>query len=113
MALREVEGLNLQSTVKLQDLANAGLNPFAVELLVESYRLMVERMEKLPEEITFAYCGVQISIKPYEALDWEKAFKHFFGRGKEYQANVFRPIAKRYEGGERTRQLYDEMMSVE
>lgn len=60
-------------------------------------------------------------------LDWDAAFLHFDGARKIYQAlagtpgvntalaleHIFRPLAERYERGERTPELYREMMSVE
>lgn len=60
-------------------------------------------------------------------LNWEKAFKHFSIVRKSYQdlagtpgvntsfalEMVFRPLAERYESGERTKELYDAMMEVE
>ncbi|HEX8289792.1 MAG TPA: hypothetical protein VF556_17555 [Pyrinomonadaceae bacterium] len=62
-----------------------------------------------------------------EPLDWEKAFRHFDAVRKTYQElagtpgvnasmaleYVFRPLAERYARGERTRELYDLMMSAE
>lgn len=62
-----------------------------------------------------------------ENLDWEKAFFHFNEIRARYQdlagmpgvntslalEHVFRPLAERYERGERTKELYQEMMAVE
>lgn len=60
-------------------------------------------------------------------MDWEKAKKHFDTIRGHYQdlegvkgvkttiglRIVFDPLAKRYESGERSQELYDEMMAVE
>ena len=60
-------------------------------------------------------------------LDWNKAKKHFDSIRQVYLdlegvSNVnttfalrvgFDPVAKRYNSGERTKELYDEMLSVE
>lgn len=60
-------------------------------------------------------------------LDWDKALAHFREIRSRYQQlvgtpgvnaalaleHVFQPIAKRYYDGERSQQLFDEMMSVE
>jgi len=60
-------------------------------------------------------------------MDWEKAKKHFDTVRGHYQdleekkgvdptlalSFVFDPLIKRYELGERTQKLYDEMMAVE
>jgi hypothetical protein len=62
-----------------------------------------------------------------ENLDWEKALAHFRRTRRVYQeyldlpgvntsialAVIFRPLAKRFFTGERTRELYNSMMSVE
>lgn len=60
-------------------------------------------------------------------MDWRKPKKHFDIMRKYYQdlggvkginttialRMVFDPLAKRYNSGERTQKLYDEMMAVE
>jgi len=60
-------------------------------------------------------------------LDWDKALEHFREIRSQYQTlagepgvnstlalhHVFQRIAKRYYEGERTKALFDEMMSVE
>lgn len=62
-----------------------------------------------------------------ENLDWDAAFDHFNEIRTIYEGlvgmagvntglaleHVFKPIAERFEGGERSKDLYDEMMSVE
>jgi len=62
-----------------------------------------------------------------EILDWEKAKKHFDcvyqsylglrdtpGVNVEFALNyVFEPMKRRFEGGERTLELYEEMNEVE
>lgn len=59
-------------------------------------------------------------------MDWITAETHFNEVMRQYEALygmpgvnvsfalalVFRPLKARFEGGERTQQLYDEMMSV-
>lgn len=68
-----------------------------------------------------------MSVEKYETLNWDRAKKHFDGVKSEYERlrgdpmiNVefaltltFRPIELRYASGERTKELYDHMMSVE
>ena len=60
-------------------------------------------------------------------LDWDKAVEHFREVRSQYQdlagdpgvnstlalQHVFQPLAKRYYDGERTQELFDELMSVE
>jgi len=60
-------------------------------------------------------------------MDWEKAKEHFDEKRKIYQdlegrigvnttlalRMVFDPLALRYNKGERSQELYDEMMDVE
>ena len=60
-------------------------------------------------------------------LDWDKVWKRFNGVMQQYKdmigtpgvnttialALTFEPIARRYNEGERTQKLFDEMMSVE
>ncbi len=62
-----------------------------------------------------------------KSLDWKKAKDHFDSVRKQYQdlegtpgvnttlalRTVFDPLAKRFNNGERTEKLYNEMMSVE
>lgn len=62
-----------------------------------------------------------------ESLDWKAAFGHFDSVRKSYQElagtpgvnvsfafeMVFRPLAERFESGERSAELYEEMMAVE
>lgn len=62
-----------------------------------------------------------------EAMDWEKAREHFDAVVKEYQdlegtpgvnttfalRITFDPLRMRFNRGERSRSLYDAMMSVE
>lgn len=54
-------------------------------------------------------------------MDWEEAKIHFYFMMKEYEKIpsgalalliVFYPLAERYESGERTKELYEEMMNV-
>lgn len=68
------------------------------------------------------------AVSPEEKpLDWEAARKYFDEVRSEYQrlagtpgvntelalSLTFRPLAQRFESGERTRELYDEMMGVQ
>jgi hypothetical protein len=62
-----------------------------------------------------------------ENLNWEAAWQHFKDAREIYRSMagtpgintsfalecVFRPLAERYEKGERTKELYDELISVE
>lgn len=57
--------LNDLQTVSLQDLHNAGINPFAVKLVIESYRKIVVDTNKT-HDFKFAWDGVQIEIKPFK-----------------------------------------------
>jgi hypothetical protein len=50
------------SNVSMQELHDAGLNPFAVQLLVESYAKTAT-----PPPITFVWRGVVISLSAYVA----------------------------------------------
>lgn len=66
-------------------------------------------------------------IMKQEEMNWEKAKRHFDTVRKQYQdlegmpgvntsfalRLTFDPLAKRYNAGERTEELYEEMMSVE
>lgn len=75
----------------------------------------------LPEEAPNAVCGGQA------ALDWNTAYEHFKQVRQTYQQMLevpgtntalaleltFRPLAARYFNGERTEELYREMMAVE
>lgn len=59
-------------------------------------------------------------------MNWEKAEKHFDEVRRQYKSLkgipgvntsfalllIFDPLAKRYNDGERTQELYDEMMAV-
>lgn len=56
--------LNDLQTVSLQDLSNAGINPFAVKLVIESYRKIVVDSGKT-YDFKFAWDGVQIEIRPF------------------------------------------------
>lgn len=57
--------LNNLSTAELQLFATLGLNPFAIKLVVESYRLPHEQGRVDERKIAFAYDGVQMSIQPF------------------------------------------------
>lgn len=77
------------------------------------------------EKLTESY--EHISSKHPESLDWDKALAHFREVRKQYQdlvvtpgvnatlvlREVFRPLAMRFYGGERTPELFDAMMAVE
>jgi len=66
-------------------------------------------------------------MTPETVLDWEKAKAHFDGYRKIYQDTegqpgvnttlalrlTFDPIAVRYNTGERTRELYEDMLGVQ
>lgn len=75
-----------------------------------------------------------VSIKPefvdysvIESLDWKAAELHFDGVRKTYQAlagtsgvntelaleRVFKPLSERFDKGERSEKLFNEMMNVE
>jgi hypothetical protein len=65
-------------------------------------------------------------LEPADDLDWNKALEHFREIRSQYQElagepgvnstlalqHVFQPLAKRYYDGERSQELFDEMMSV-
>jgi len=67
------------------------------------------------------------ALKYVEAPEWTNAYLHFDGVRKTYEALVdvpgvntkaaleivFKPLAERYENGERSEELYDAMMNVE
>lgn len=74
--------------------------------------MLIEKANQLPET---------------SGLNWDAALEHFREIRKQYTEllgrpgantalaleHVFRPISERYHRGERSRQLFDEMMTVE
>lgn len=64
MSIKESQYLNTLRSCSLQELLDAGLNAFAVQLLIESYLILVDQQKKA-FPIDFAYAGVEISIRPY------------------------------------------------
>lgn len=84
-------------------------------------------IEKLTEVFQHDLSKHQEEDKQAQTLDWEQAFIYFGNVRKNYQdlagtpgvntslalEHVFRPLAERYERGERTLELFFEMISVE
>lgn len=64
MANSEHMKKNHHRGVTLQQMSDAGINPFAVQLLCESYSSHPD-----PEPITFSFRGVQISLSLLDAED--------------------------------------------
>lgn len=84
----------------------------------ENRRIEIEKLTETYEHI---------SSKHPESWDWEKALTHFREIRNQYQQlagepgvnsylalrHVFQPLAHRFYAGERSQELFDEMMSVE
>lgn len=84
------------STVSQRQLHDAGINPFAVDLLVESYA-NPKRTSPLVA-ITFLYRGVVVSLRPYEIGSEQVDERRMYEEG-EHVAHEIRSGAIRRASG--------------